>query len=78
MKYYFQFTILSRTLYYLGKSLETILKHFPDAWYDKYVPNTGGLLTLLTRLCDLNQWLFTKSLMFNPKSNQTSNNRTPS
>ena len=67
MKYYFQFTLLSRALYYLAWGLEAILERFPDAWYDKLVPNEGGLLTILTRLCDLNQWLFTKSVMFDPK-----------
>lgn len=66
MKNYFQFTLLSHALFYLAKSLEATLKRFPHAWYDKYVPNTGGLLTILTRLCDLNQWLFTKSIMFDP------------
>ena len=48
MKYYFQLTIMSKTLRYIAQKLETALNNFPDAWYDKYVPNTGGLLTLLT------------------------------
>lgn len=68
MKYYFQFTLLSHTLYYLAWALEAILERFPDAWYDKLVPNSGGLLTVLERLCDFNQWLFAKSLMFDPNA----------
>lgn len=67
MKHYFQLTIVSKTLRYLAQQLETALNNFPDAWYHKYVPNTGGLLTLLTRLCDLRDWLFKKSIMFDPK-----------
>ena len=67
MKNYFQSSIISKALRYLAQSLETVLKRFPDAWYDKYVPNTGGLLTILTRLCDLRDWLFKKSIMFDPK-----------
>lgn len=66
MKYYFQFTLLSYAFYYLAITLEATLKRFPNTWYEKYVPNTGGLLTVLTNLCDLNQWLFTKSCMFDP------------
>ena len=68
MKYYSQFTIMSKALRYLAKNLENTLEHFAESkWYDKYIPNTGGLLTLLTRLCDLRDWLYKKSIMFDPK-----------
>ena len=79
MKYYFQFTIMSKTLRYLAKNLEDALEQFAESkWFDKYVPDTGKLLTLLTHLCDLRDWLFKKSVMLDPKQIVHPTNRTPS
>ena len=68
MKYYSQFTIISKILRYLANNLENALEHFAKSkWFDKYIPDTGKLLNLLKHLCDLRDWLFKKSVMLDPK-----------